>query len=63
MIVKARVETVRFEEYLIPEHLVEAYEKDIKLNIPKGELPRVQMLRQWAKAKGIRLVSAYGKDI
>lgn len=62
MIVKARIETVRFEEYLIPDHLVEAYENDIELNIPQGEFPRVQMLRQWAKAKGIKLVSAYGQD-
>lgn len=63
MIVKARIESVRFEEFDIPEYLAKEYEKDIELNIPQGEYPSIRMIRSWAKAKGIRLVSAYGEDV
>ena len=63
MIVRARMESVRFEDFDIPDNLAAEFERDVEVNIPEGEIVSIRMLRSWARSKGIRLVSTYGKDI
>ena len=55
MIVKVKIEMLRYEYLEIPEHLKEDYHNDIELKLKEDESPKYHNLKAWARSKGVTL--------